>query len=60
MLKKMLAARIKDERGVETLEYIAVGALIVAMAVLVYPGTLGAAIQAVIADISTKLTGIIN
>jgi Flp pilus assembly pilin Flp len=56
-MKKILAY-VRDEQGVETLEWIAVGALIVALAIAVYPGTLQTALEAVIADISAKLVGI--
>jgi Flp pilus assembly pilin Flp len=51
---------LKDERGVETLEWIAVGALIVALAMAVYPGTLQTGINDVITDIVTALTGIVG
>lgn len=51
---------LRDERGVETLEWIAVGALIVALALAVYPGTLQTALEAVIGDISTALTGVLD
>jgi len=56
-MKKILAY-VRDEQGVETREWIAVGALIVALAIAVYPGTLQTALEAVIADISTALVGI--
>lgn len=56
-MKKVLGY-LRDEQGVETLEWIAVGALIVALALAVYPGTLKGGIDAVIADITTKLTNI--
>ncbi len=49
---------LRDERGIETLEWIAMGAVIVALLLLVYPGTLATAINAVITDISTKLTAL--
>jgi Flp pilus assembly pilin Flp len=58
-MKKILGY-VRDERGIETLEWIAVGALIVALALAVYPGTLQAAINQVITDISTALTGVIT
>ncbi len=51
-------SHLRDERGIETLEWIAMGAVIVALALLVYPGTLATAINAVIADISAKLTAL--
>lgn len=56
-MKKILGY-VRDERGIETLEWIAMGAVIVALAMLVYPGTLQTAINAVIADISAKLVGL--
>ena len=37
---KRLIGYVKDERGVETLEWIVVGALIVAIGIAIYPGTL--------------------
>jgi Flp pilus assembly pilin Flp len=51
---------LKDERGVETLEWIAVGALIVALALAVYPGTLKTGIDGVITDITGKLGNIVT
>ena len=47
---------LREEKGIETLEWIAMGAVIVALALAVYPGTLADAINAVIASISGKLT----
>jgi len=55
---KRILGYLKDERGVETLEWIAVGALIVSLAILVYPGTLKAGIDDVITDIVTALKAI--
>jgi Flp pilus assembly pilin Flp len=57
---KRILGYVRDEQGIETLEWIAVAALIVALAVAVYPGTLQTALEAVIADISTKLVGILT
>ena len=51
---------LKDERGVETLEWVAVGALIVMLAAAVYPATLKTGIDAVITDITNKLTSIVT
>jgi Flp pilus assembly pilin Flp len=56
-MKKILGY-LRDESGIESLEWIAIAALVVAMAIVVYPGTLQTALQAVIADISTKLVGL--
>jgi Flp pilus assembly pilin Flp len=58
-MKKILGY-VKDEQGVETLEWIAVGALIVALAIAVYPGTLKAGINDVITDIVTALKAVIT
>lgn len=58
-MKKILGY-VRDEQGVETLEWIAVGALIVALALAVYPGTLQTALETVIGDISTALTGVLT
>jgi Flp pilus assembly pilin Flp len=58
-MKKVLGY-LKDEQGIETLEWIAVGALIVAVGIVVYPGTLQGGLQTVINQIVTKLTGIVT
>ena len=55
---KKIIGYLRDERGIESLEWIAIAALIVAMAIIVYPGTLQTALQAVIADISAKLVAL--
>ena len=54
-MKKVLGY-LKDEQGIETLEWIAVGALIVAVALVVYPGTLQPALQNVINKIVSKIS----
>lgn len=59
-MKKKILGYLKDEQGVETLEWIAVGALIVALGMAVYPGTLKTGINDVISDIVTALKGIIT
>jgi Flp pilus assembly pilin Flp len=58
-MKKILGY-LRDEKGIETLEWIAVGALIVAVALVVYPGTLQQALLDVVASISGALTGILT
>jgi len=58
-MKKVLGY-MQDEQGIETLEWIAVGALIVAVALVVYPGTLQGGLQTVVQAITDKLTGIIT
>jgi Flp pilus assembly pilin Flp len=49
---------LKDERGIETLEWIAIGALILGVAFVVYPGTLQGALTTVVTNIGTALGGI--
>ena len=43
---------LRNERGLETLEWILIGALITTMAVAVYPGTLQGALRGAIGSIS--------
>jgi hypothetical protein len=57
-MKKILGY-VRDEQGIETLEWIAVGALVVAMAIAVYPGVLQTALTDLVGEISTALSGII-
>ena len=45
----------RNEEGVETLEWIAMGALIVGMMLVVYPGTLGSTINGVMSALQTKI-----
>ena len=54
-MKKVLGY-LKDEQGIETLEWIAVGALIVAVALVVYPGTLQGGLQTAINKIVGKIS----
>ncbi len=58
-MKKILGY-VKNEQGIETLEWLAVGALVVAMALVVYPGVLQTALTDVVAAISAALTGILS
>lgn len=55
---KRLIGYFRDERGVETLEWIAMGAIITALALVAYPGTLQTGISSVMTDIVTKLVGL--
>lgn len=57
MLQRMIGY-LKNEQGIETLEWIAVGALIIAVAVVVYPGTLQTGLIAVVTAVTDKLTGL--
>jgi len=56
-MKKILGY-LKDERGIETLEWIAIGALILGVAFVVYPGTLQTALTTVVGNISAPLSNI--
>ena len=47
---------LKDEQGIETLEWIAVGALITAVALVIYPGTLQGGLQGAINTIVSKIS----
>jgi len=57
---KKIFGYVKDEQGIETLEWIAVGALIIAVALVVYPGTLQGGLVTVVQAITDKLTGIVS
>ena len=46
---------LKDQRGVETLEWILIGALIVAVGIAVYPGTLKPALQGSISTVGSTI-----
>ena len=49
---------VNNERGVETLEWIVVGALIVAIGIAIYPGTLQTQLTSAINAIGSKVTGL--
>ena len=49
---------VSNERGVETLEWIVVGALIVAIGIAVYPGTLQTQLNTAINAIGATVTGL--
>jgi len=46
---------LRDQRGIETLEWIAIGALILGVAFVVYPGTLQPALVLLVGNIGTAL-----
>jgi len=52
---KRIPEYLRDEQGIETLEWIAVGALIIAVALVIYPGTLQPGLQSVIDKIVSKI-----
>ncbi len=55
MLKK-ITGYLKNEQGIETLEWIMIGALIGGVAAIVYPGTLQASLTGVVTAIGTSLS----
>jgi hypothetical protein len=57
-LLKQIRNVLRNEEGIETLEWIAMAFLIIVLlAVVVYPGSLQGVIQAVIGNIQTHLGG---
>ncbi|MBI3827450.1 MAG: hypothetical protein HY294_15765 [Candidatus Rokubacteria bacterium] len=54
MTKLMTALR--DESGIETLEWIAVGVLILIVAFAIYPGALQGALNTVVGNVGNALT----
>lgn len=48
---------LEDERGIETVEYLLIAALITAMAVAVYPGSLQTALESAVTFIASNITG---
>ena len=53
---KRIVDHLKDEQGIETLEWIAIGALILSVAIVIYPGTLQQGLVNVISSVSTALS----
>ena len=49
---------LKDEQGIETLEWIAIGVLILGVAFAVYPGSLQTGLTTVVGNVTTALTGV--
>jgi hypothetical protein len=48
---------LKDEQGIETLEWIAIGVLILGVAFAVYPGALADGLTSVVGSVTDALTG---
>ncbi len=48
---------LRDERGIETLEWILIGALITAVGLAVYPGTLQDSLTTAVSAIGGKIVG---
>ena len=55
---KRLIGYFKDQRGVETLEWIVVGALIVAVGIAVYQGALQSQLTQAVNAIGGQITGL--
>jgi Flp pilus assembly pilin Flp len=55
---KRLIGYFKDERGVETLEWIVVGALIVAVGIAVYQGALQSQLVTAVNAIGSRISGL--
>jgi len=51
---------ITDESGIETLEYAVIGAIVCAVAVLIYGTGWGASVKATLVNASTQSTGTIT
>jgi len=56
---KRILGYLRDERGIETLEWVAIGALVLGMAFVVYPGTLQGGLVTLVGNIVTALTGVV-
>jgi hypothetical protein len=56
---KRILGYLRDERGIETLEWIAIGALILGVAFVVYPGTLQPVLTGLVGTIGAALSGIV-
>jgi Flp pilus assembly pilin Flp len=55
---KRLIGYFKDQRGVETLEWIVVGALIVAVGIAVYQGALQSQLITAVNNIGSRISGL--
>ena len=53
---KNLIQYLRDQQGVETLEWILIGGLITGVAVILYPGVLQDGLSTVIGNIVTTIT----
>jgi Flp pilus assembly pilin Flp len=55
-MKNVLTTPRVDERGIETLEWLAVAVLILIVAFAIYPGALQAGLTTVVTNITSALT----
>jgi hypothetical protein len=51
-----LIMTLRDETGIETLEWISIGVLILLVAFAIYPGALQEALNQVVSDVGNALT----
>ena len=51
---------IRDESGIETLEYAVIGAIVAAVAVLIYGSGWGASVKATLINAASQSTGTIT
>jgi Flp pilus assembly pilin Flp len=51
---------IRDESGIETLEYAVIGAIVAAVAVLIYGSGWGAAVKATLISAASQSTGTVT
>jgi Flp pilus assembly pilin Flp len=51
---------IKDESGIETLEYAVIGAIVAAVAVLIYGSGWGASVRATLVTAASQSTGTVT
>jgi Flp pilus assembly pilin Flp len=54
---KNLISYLRDQQGVETLEWILIGGLITGVGIVLYPGVLQAGLSGVITTIVAAITG---
>jgi hypothetical protein len=55
---KSILGYVNDERGIETLEWIAVAFMVLTMAIFLYPGAIQTALSTVVSEIASKLTAL--
>ncbi len=56
-LVRQIVVILKDERGIETLEWILIGALITAVGLAVYPGTLNGQLTSAVTAVGSAIAG---
>ena len=56
----MIKNFIRDESGIETLEYAVIGAIVAAVAVLIYGSGWGASVKATLINAASQSTGTVT